>query len=120
MSPTLTAAVQTAAHDGTPVTRVLLTLTWPGVQAALLERLDPDGTWRTVRGPDGDQIVVTGWWDPGHASDARGEAEGLVVVVDGTVVHRHTIPETEVVVGVGMFDDVFAVGLKLHGYFVEN
>lgn len=57
MSPTLTAAVQTAAHDGTPVTRVLLTLTWPGVQAALLERLDPDGTWRTVRGPDGDQIV---------------------------------------------------------------
>ncbi|MEZ4238470.1 MAG: hypothetical protein R3F59_20425 [Myxococcota bacterium] len=62
---------------------------------------------------DGEQIVVTGRWTPGEVSDATGPAEGLFVVTDGTNVDRHTVPDTEGVVGVGVFDDVFAIGL--HG-----
>lgn len=54
MAPTLTATVQQQ------YARVRLSLTWPGIQTALIERQDPDGTWRPVRGPDGDQIVCYG------------------------------------------------------------
>ena len=42
MAPTLTAAVQQQ-------TRVLLTLNWPGIQTATIQRLDPDGVLRNVR-----------------------------------------------------------------------
>lgn len=42
MAPTLTAVVQQQ-------TRVLLTLTWPGIQTATIQRLDPDGVLRNVR-----------------------------------------------------------------------
>jgi hypothetical protein len=42
MAPTLTAAVQQQ-------TRVLLTLTWPGISTATIQRLDPDGVLRNVR-----------------------------------------------------------------------
>jgi hypothetical protein len=45
----LIATVQTTAADGTPVARVLLELTWPGIETVLIERLDPDGEWRPVR-----------------------------------------------------------------------
>jgi hypothetical protein len=62
---------------------------------------------------DGDQIVVTGLWQPGEVSDIpRRPAEGLFVVVDGTDVSRHTVPDTEGVGGIGVFDDLFAVGLR--------
>lgn len=48
MAPTLTATAQSTAGS-TPVARVLLVLTWPGIQTATIQRLDPDGTWRNVR-----------------------------------------------------------------------
>lgn len=49
MAPTLTAVAQSTATGGVPVARVLLTLTWPGVQQATIQRLDPDGVLRNVR-----------------------------------------------------------------------
>ncbi|MEZ4235042.1 MAG: hypothetical protein R3F59_02545 [Myxococcota bacterium] len=62
---------------------------------------------------DGDQVVVTGFWRPGEASDLPlGAAEGLVVVVDPAAVHRHTFPDTEGAGGIGVFDDRFVVGLR--------
>lgn len=42
MAPSLSAVVQQQ-------TRVLLTLTWPGIQTATIQRLDPDGVPRNVR-----------------------------------------------------------------------
>jgi hypothetical protein len=42
MAPTLTAVPQQFG-------RVLLTLTWPGLNVVPIQRLDPDGTWRNVR-----------------------------------------------------------------------
>lgn len=51
MAPTLTAAVQQQ-------TRVLLTLTWPGIQTATIQRLDPDGVLRNVR--NAEPIVCLG------------------------------------------------------------
>lgn len=51
MAPTLTASAQ-------QFTRSLLTLTWPGIAAATVQRLDPDGTWRNVR--NAEPIVCLG------------------------------------------------------------
>lgn len=51
MAPTLVAAVQQQ-------TRVLLTLTWPGIQTATIQRLDPDGVLRNVR--NAEPIVCLG------------------------------------------------------------
>jgi hypothetical protein len=62
---------------------------------------------------DGAQVVLGGSWDPGRNSDAYGPVQGLVVVVDGTTVHRHLAPGMEDVVGVALMDDVMAVGLMI-------
>jgi hypothetical protein len=51
VAATLTATVQQQ-------TRVLLTLTWPGISTATIQRLDPDGVLRNVRTDRSDDTLV--------------------------------------------------------------
>jgi hypothetical protein len=58
MAPTLTAVAQSTSATGLPAARVLLTLTWPGIQTATIQRLDPDGVLRNVRTDRSDDTLV--------------------------------------------------------------
>ena len=63
--------------------------------------------------------MVTGTWLPPFGEPNAG-AHTLVVVFDGSDIHRHAVVECDYVFGLAFFDDVIVVASVSLGILVED